>query len=236
MVVCLSNHYYLVPTKQTSLSLLSHHHLANGTVGLSASPFSFHLNLSIDSLLSSSFSQPQAAAMPPPINWRTKPNLHQQCSQDNSGLDTSQHSNAATNGRVAVYISPARLRDIEAALQYLGLPPLSDLGNDPDQATPHHDNINHPTSPQFERFDNPAFPQPEYCQAATPIGRYSPQGSSDYSDLSASFSRLSTLTTSTSSAQVPSASFQSNSSPRKNLKKYYVITVGKCTGVFWDEW
>ncbi|KIM35206.1 hypothetical protein M413DRAFT_42320, partial [Hebeloma cylindrosporum] len=25
-------------------------------------------------------------------------------------------------------------------------------------------------------------------------------------------------------------------SPRKILKKYYVITIGKCTGVFWDEW
>jgi len=27
-----------------------------------------------------------------------------------------------------------------------------------------------------------------------------------------------------------------NMSPRKTLKKYYAITVGKCTGIFWDEW
>jgi hypothetical protein len=61
------------------------------------------------------------------------------------------------------------------------------------------------------------------------------------SDLTASFSRLST---STSSVQIPPALFpvrptqaiHSNPSPRKSLKKYYVVTVGKCTGLFWDEW
>jgi len=133
-----------------------------------------------------------------------------------------------------MYIHPDRLPDIEAALRYLGLPPLSNPGGDPNQATPHQENVNHPIFPQFQRLNSPATPQPE-------LGCYSTKDERDSSDLASSFSRLST---SDSFVQVPTASFpvrrppvvQPNTSPRKNMKKYYVVTVGKCTGVFWDEW
>jgi hypothetical protein len=169
--------------------------------------------------------------MPPPINHRTKPKSHQQLPQDFSS-DNSQQSSRATDALVPIYVHPDRLPDIEAALRYLGLPPLS---NDRDQA------IIHPILPKFERLDNPTVSRPAYYPNASPIGCHSTQESSDLSDLSTSFSRLSTLT---SSVQVPSGSLpvqhapvvQSTFSPRKVLKRYYVITVGKCTGVFWDEW
>jgi len=178
---------------------------------------------------------------PPPVNWRTKPKPRQQHPQEDSSLLTSQHSSTATNSLVPLYIDPARLRDIEAALRFLGLPPLSNDGNNYTQDTLHQDNANHPTPPQFEHLDNCPVSQSGYYPDVSPIGHYSPAESSNISDLSASFSRLST---STSSVQVSSGSFpvhrspaiQPNSLPRKNLKRYYVVTIGKCTSVFWEEW
>ena len=168
---------------------------------------------------------------PPPINQHTKPRPHQQRPQDFS-LGNSQQSSRAHDELVPVYIHPDRLPDIEAALRYLGLPPLS---NNRDQATTQR------IPPEFEQLDNPAVSRPAYYPDAGPIGCQPPQESFDFSDLSTSFSQLST---STRSVQVLSGSFpvrnapvvQSTPSPRKALKKYYVITIGKCTGVFWDEW
>ena len=210
--------------------------------------------------------------LPPPVNWHTKPMPHQQQHrQENSSLATSQHSDMATNVLIPVYINPAHLHDIEAALCFLGLPLLANHGNNHDQAALHQDTTNHATPPQFEQLDNFSVSRSEYHLNASPIGHHSPEQSLDISDISSSFSRLSTLTTSiqvplgpfpgrrapdvqpnlssqpstsTTSVQVSSGSFpvrhapdiQHNPSPRKGMKKYYVITVGKCTGVFWDEW
>ena len=71
------------------------------------------------------------AARPPPVNWHTKPNANEQHSQDgsqNSSLSTSQESSATTDAPVLVYIHPAHLCDIEAALCHLGLPSLFSEG------------------------------------------------------------------------------------------------------------
>lgn len=184
---------------------------------------------------------------PPPINWHTKPKPNQPRPQDNFSLSSSQNSIVTTDILVPVYINPARLHDIEAALKHLGLPSLLNPGNDFDypaspqfqrlnnsispQPGPHllliPENNDHPASPQFERLDNPISPQPE--------------DTSDCLDLSTSFSRLST---SISCIQAPLASFpvqhspvvHPNPSPKKALKRYYIVIVGKCTGVFWDKW
>jgi hypothetical protein len=168
---------------------------------------------------------------PPPIPWRTKPNLNQQRTQSSS-LRPSQES---TKSLVTMYIHPDRLPDIEAALRYLGLPPLLNTRDDHALATAarasHEENPNptHPVPPQFQPRNNS---QPVIAQ--------------DYSDLTRSFSQLSTseldgcsqllLPASFPAQHAPQPVVQPDTSPRKNRKKYYVVTIGKRTGVFWDEW
>lgn len=187
------------------------------------------------------------AARPPPVNWRTKPNANEQHSQDgsqSSSLSTSQESGAATDSPVLVYIHPAHLRDIEAALRHLGLPSLFSEG----QAENYQ--VTNPTGRHFPQesdctssFSWRSMPTSQVQALASFPVRRSPAVQPtplEYSDLTASFSRLSMPT---SPVQAPvllpvrsSPPIQLNSSPRKSLKKYYVITVGKCTGIFWDEW
>jgi hypothetical protein len=171
---------------------------------------------------------------PPPIPWRTKPNLNQQRTQSSS-LRPSQQS---TNGLVVIYIHPDCLPDIEAAFRYLGLPPLLNPRDDHYLATAmpasHEENPNpsHPVPPQFQPRNNP---QPV-------IAHGSNTDDLDYSDLTRSFSQLSTSELPGSCSQLLPASFpaqhglQPDTSPRKNRKKYYVVTIGKRTGIFWDEW
>ena len=175
----------------------------------------------------------------PPIQWYTKPNLNQHRtwgSPQTSSLSTSytsQSSDVATHGLVPVYVHPDHLPDIEAALRLLGLPPLLNLGGNHAQATTprHEENLNNPVFPQFQQRSNP--------QRETQI-------EDELHQLATSFTQLST---SDGSSQLevlsPQALFpvqpfpvvkRANTSPRKILKKYYVITVGKCTGVYWEEW
>ena len=98
--------------------------------------------------------------LPPPINQHTKPRPHQQHPQDFS-LGNSQQSSQARDELVPVYIHPDHLPDIEAALHYLGLPPLS---NNHDQATTQC------IPPEFEQLDNPTVSRPAYYPDAGPIG------------------------------------------------------------------
>lgn len=187
---------------------------------------------------------------PPPINWRTKPKPSQQ-RQDgsqNSSLGTLQPP-GATDAAIPIYINPARLRDIEAALQLLGLPPLSRA--DSEDQVEYHQAINSPGG----RFSQVSSERSDLRTSSSRLSSSDLTTSSSWlsssdvmtssrlstSDLMASFSQLST---STSSVQIPTGSFpvrrtpaiRSDPSPRKDLKKYYVVTVGKCTGIFWDEW
>ena len=143
---------------------------------------------------------------------------------------TSQPSNVATRGLVPVYVHPDCLPDIEAALRFLGLPPLLNPGGNHAQATApsHEEDLDNPVVPQFQQRSGP--------QRETWI-------EDELRHLATSFTQLST---SDGSSQVSSrqASFpvrrptvvQPDTSPRKSLKKYYVVTIGKRTGVFWEEW
>ena len=176
---------------------------------------------------------------PPPIHWYTKPNLDQQRTQNNQQSTSLRASHRSTDGLIPVYIHPDRLPDIEAALRLLGLPPLLNPRGDhtPATAASHEENINltHPVPLQFQQRNDP--------QSVT--GHDSNKDELDYSDFTRSFSQLSTsarharqpaVQPDTSARHVPQPAVQPDMSPRKGLKKYYVVTVGKCTGVFWDEW
>jgi len=187
---------------------------------------------------------------PPPIIWRTRPECNQQ-RQDgsqNARFGILQQPGAATDAAVPVYISPARLREIEAALWFLGLPPLS--RHDSEDQVEYHQAANSAGGrfPQISS-EHSDLPTSSSWLSSLDLTTSSSQLSSlesdlttsSTSDLTASFSQLSMLT---SSVQIPTASnpvrrtlaIWSDPSPRKDLKKYYVVTIGKCTGIFWDEW
>ena len=173
---------------------------------------------------------------PPPVHWHTKPNVNQQGTQSNRQTSSLRPSQQSTSGLVPVYIHPDRLANIEAALRYLGLPPLLNLGGDQAPATaPSHEDLNRPVPSQFQQRNSP---QPV-------IGHERNAGELDHSDLTTSFSQLSTSELGSNSRPLPDsfpARYPPQSmeepvlSPRKDMKKYYVITVGKCTGIFWEEW
>ena len=159
---------------------------------------------------------------PPPINWRTRPNPNQR-RQDGS------QPGAATDAAVPIYVTPARLHQIEAALRFLNLPPLSYTEV---QSSRLSSSDLTTSSSRLSTSDLTSSSELSLSDLTT---------SSQLSDLMASFSQLSM---SRSSVQTPTARLQvrrtpairSDPSPRKDLKKYYVVTVGKCTGIFWEEW
>jgi hypothetical protein len=189
---------------------------------------------------------------PPPINWRTKPksNQQRQDASQGSSFGTLQQHGAATDAAVPVYISPARLREVEAALRFLGLPPLSHP--DSEAQVKHHLAANSPGGRFPQISSEHSDPRTSSSQlSSSDVTTSSSQLS--LSDVTTSSSRLSTsdltaslsrVSMSTSLVQNPTASFpvrrtaaiRSDASPRKDLKKYYVVTIGKCTGIFWEEW
>lgn len=195
---------------------------------------------------------------PPPIDWRTKPQPNQQ-RQDGRGSQSSsvgtlQQPGAATDAAlIPVYLTPARISQIEAALRFLGLPPLSHP--DIEDLVEYHQAANAPggrfirispsrlSSSEFTT-SSPQLSSPDLTTSSSQLSLSDLMTSSprlSTPDLTASFSRLSM---STNSVQIPTASFpvrrtpatRSDPSPRKGLKKYYVVTIGKCTGIFWEEW
>lgn len=68
-----------------------------------------------------------------------------------------------------------------------------------------------------------------------PTSHISSHISTSSEDLSSTLSDLSVTATSSQSKTSPSK-LTPTSSPTKKRKKYYVVTVGKCAGVFCDDW
>jgi hypothetical protein len=153
-----------------------------------------------------------ATAQLPPMNWATKPEP-----EDNSC--DSRHSETAGHQLVPFCIDPDHLVQVEDTLLSRCLTESSSL------ASPHVD----------EQPDNFVFQQsePEY------LGDGYYHQSTEIQDLTASFLHLSVLENLTPSElflaqSVPLFGPAPLGSPTK--KKYYVVTVGRCTGVFWDTW
>lgn len=169
--------------------------------------------------------QPSVRASPPQINWGSRPHVR----TNNPGVDlhslvsseSSQHPETvldATGRRlVAVYVEADRLSELEKILRQLNLPLL------------------------FAPCPNPEHPG-HYHECPTQIveGPIICDQSGELEQLTASFSSLSTsedLDKKPSELFPPRSVFPPDSllaSPGK--KRYYSITVGKCTGVYWDTW
>jgi hypothetical protein len=165
--------------------------------------------------------QPSIQGRPPQINWASRPTPR----TDNPGVtlaSSPQHAEsvieATGSGRrlVAVYVDANRLAELEEVLCQLELPLLL-------APCPNDEHCGHPErAPQNneERKDG--------------------DRSAELDQLTASLSSLSTSEEwdmKASDLFPPRTVYPDNSSmvsPGK--KRYYTITVGKCTGVYWDTW
>jgi hypothetical protein len=160
------------------------------------------------------------AAQPPPINWATKPKPR----SDIHGLSpvNSQHSGTAGRQPVPICRRSNRLAAIEEALRQLTQTP---------SASGHLDRQANNSASQQGKPEDPGNP--------FLYGDGLADQSAEVGDLADSFSRLSTSEPLTPLDLFPARSAPSVSpsllvSPTK--KKYYVVTVGKCAGVYWDTW
>lgn len=174
-----------------------------------------------------------AATSPPPLNFRTRPNYGQ--TNPPQSNTTSVFNN---NPRLqAVYVQRDHLADIQNALRYLGLPPLLVLEDAPNESASSRLSSSRLSSSQLSSSQLSS-------QGDTDFEGHNYQ-SSEYLELTESFSALST-----SADTVPVTPFTARTgpvfisgpgssppvSPKCKVEKYYAIIVGKCAGVYWNEW
>ena len=159
-----------------------------------------------------------AATSSPPLNFRTRPN-YSQTNPPQSNTTSVFNNNPQL---LAVYVQRDHLADIQNALHYLGLPLLLVLEDAPNESA----------SSQLSSQGDTDFKGHNYQ-------------SSEYLELTESFSALST-----SADTVPVTPFTARTgpvfisgpgssppvSPKRKVEKYYAIIVGKCAGVYWNEW
>jgi hypothetical protein len=166
---------------------------------------------------------PSNQGLPPKINWASRPNVRRNTPRG-ALTSNSQHAetaNEASGGRlVAVYVEANRLAELEEVLYQLDLPLLLA-----------------PCS-QYEHQDHP-HPAPQIIPERNEE-QIEGDHTRDLDQLTESFSSLSTSNVFDKKASdlfPPRSVHPQNTlmgSPGK--KRYYTITVGKCTGVFWDTW
>jgi len=185
---------------------------------------------------------------PPRINRATKPKPIQGCGANvpqPSGMATLHpsapnypHPTVTATGQlvpVTVYIDPNHIEDLKEALLHFG--PHARLAT----GEHHNEDPNHLVSQ----------PPATNYQELRPCGGHNiPDEYPQFEELASSLSRLSTSTTSTSTISTstttsPTASYQAQRAPvilpsstqASPMKmKYYVVLVGKCAGIFYDEW
>ena len=199
---------------------------------------------------------PQNLAMSPPkINMATKPkpiqgsdvNVPQPSRTATFRPITPNRSHPTPTRRlvpVTVYIDPNYIEHLEAALLHLGEHAQLAIG------VPHNESLDYgisqPPATNYQELapcDRCNIPD-EYSQFDEYL---------QFKELATSFSSLSmstasvvtasTLTASASTTSFPTGSFPAQSAPVVSTsqvspmkKKYYVVLVGKCAGVFYDKW
>jgi hypothetical protein len=187
-------------------------------------------------------------SLPPTINWASKPKPFPAAVISDLSLDLVEESRSPTSPLVPVYINSDHIADLQEALRCLGESPvrqrklelqvdsiIDDLGN---------------IQKKFFIVDSPQSQQDAHVNLSM----------SDERDLETTFSRLSMstpcpsyvtktgpVTPNSRNAQSPqpiSAAIRtapatiSGMSPQTSLRKrkYYVVLVGKCAGIYYDEW
>lgn len=137
---------------------------------------------------------------------------------------------------VPVFIDAGRIGDVKNVLHQLGIEAFS-------TADGHREDVDHPVPrlPDLERQDGASLYGCSIDQYTYDEHTLTTNQSSDFEDLTSALSRLSMSTNSPHGDSYPARSAPalfSGSSPLVTVlkKKYYVVIVGKCAGIFYDEW
>ena len=170
-------------------------------------------------LFPSTPSKPVAAmSTPPPINWATKPRA--QLARTNEQVSSVLLANMLSTPRrlIPIFIDPDHIGELRDGILCLAL-------------------VN-PTVPIFDLKDNeierPSSQQrnADYEEHVIFDGQSLTTSKSDNDSVDLTISTLATLTVSSP----PSSPVLSRNLASLSKKRYYVITVGKCAGVFYCEW
>ena len=150
-----------------------------------------------------------ATSTPPPINWATKPKA--QPAMMNEQVHTVQLANSLSTPRrlIPIFIDPDDIGELRECILRLAPenPAVLTFGLRQDIKT---------ESPPYIETESPSSQQP----------------TADDDSLDSTISTLASFTLSSP----PSAQDSPRNSVSLNKKRYYVITVGKCAGVFYKEW
>ena len=195
---------------------------------------------------------------PPPIDWATKPQASPADVINHSRLDDIEEPGSPSNFRrlVPVFINPDHIADLQEALQSLSDPAnqqpklelqvdskISDAGKvktvlyiAPPRPRPSQQDANHlPTEDQVlassisRLFMSTPSPSPTRGQVAsvTPKDRVLPTGQVTPTSSNSGSTPLRIVRTAL-------VIISTKATPSK--RKYYVILVGKCAGIYFDEW
>lgn len=154
-----------------------------------------------------------ATSTPPPINWATKPKA--QPATTNEHVHTVQLGNSPSTRRrlIPIYIDPDDIGVLqECILRLATANPLATV-----LTSGLHQEIEIESPP-------PQQPTADH-EGHTP-------SKTDDDSLDSTISTLASFTLSSP----PTPQVSSKNSVSLSKKSYYVITVGKCAGVFYDEW
>jgi len=143
---------------------------------------------------------------PPPINWATKPK--------------KATATVTTDGqRLAVFIDLAEFEQAGFRLA---------------NCDPNHSPL--PVEQELSKVNLNQLEEEEEWVLSQEGTHYTPSRLSRSSEnLSSTLSHLSVTATPSGSQRSPST-LTSTTSPTKMRKKYYVVTIGKCAGVFYNDW
>ena len=149
---------------------------------------------------------------PPPINWATKPK--------------QATATLTTDGRqLAILIDLEQLADLE--FEQAGLCLFKRAPDHPSgPSVPVQQELKVDLDPFKEAFQGGSNGIPSHLSSH--LSRSSEDLSSTLSDLS--------VTATPSQSKISPSKLTPTPSPTKKRKKYYVVTVGKCAGVFCDDW
>lgn len=166
-----------------------------------------------------------ATSTPPPINWATKPRA--QVATTNRQMLSVQLTNSVSTPRrrIPIFIYPDDIGELQEAILHLALsnPTVPTLGDQKEYKI---------ESPPSQLPSKPPTGMADHEEYAFFDGQSLRTSKSGDHSLDSSISTSANLTVSSP----PSPLVLSQNSVPLSRKRYYVITVGKCAGIFYGEW
>ena len=189
-----------------------------------------------------------ATSTPPPINWATKPRVQPEPVTTNGQLElppVELANSLSTRRLIPIFIDPEHIGELQQAI-HLSTRRLIPIFIDPkhigelqailrlspanDQAVPSVPSFGHHKEKGIESSRSQQ-PVADHEEISNPNGETLPIYDES---LDSAISSLATLTVSSPPSSSPQV--LSSNSASLSRKRYYVITVGKCAGIFYNEW